>query len=336
MNSADLFLSCDWGTSRFRLRLADLNSYQILAEVTSADGVARLASENTPDARAEKYRQVLQKGVSQLQAICGKTLADLPIILSGMASSSLGWKELPYAELPFALSGTSAVWENLGPLSAEHKSEVYLLSGVRSDEDVMRGEETEALGAWSLAPEYVLEQGALVILPGTHSKHVSIRQGEILEFHTYMTGELFEVLSTHSVLRHSLPSSPTDGDNSSAAAWPEVRQAFQEGVHLGAERPLENALFLVRTGSLLSGRNTKDSAALLSGILIGSELAILRDSQTSTRPILLCASGELALRYQASMEALSLSKSLLLLEESLVAQMATRGQALLLQSIRRR
>ena len=187
------FVSGDWGTSNFRLRLVDGG---VKDEVRTDDGTAKLAAQ--PGDRAEAFRSVLAKGLERLQAP-----DSLPVIISGMASSSIGWKELPYAKLPFSLDGRDAVWEKI-------EGRVHLVSGLRSDIDVLRGEETEALGlVASLGRELPFE--SVFVLPGTHSKHLEVNPGGIAVFRTFMTGELFDVLARQSVLRHSTdPAAPFD------------------------------------------------------------------------------------------------------------------------------
>src|SRR5439155_22801466 len=171
------FVSCDWGTSNFRLRLVDGG---VKGEVCTGEGTARLAAR--PGDRAEAFRATLAEGLAQLQAP-----ESLPVVISGMASSSIGWKELPYAKLPFSLDGRDAVWEKID-------DRVYLISGLRSDIDILRGEETEALGlVATLGREMPFE--AVFVLPGTHSKHLEVNPGGIAVFRTFMTAELFEVLA---------------------------------------------------------------------------------------------------------------------------------------------
>src|SRR5262245_19902744 len=97
------FVSGDWGTSNFRLRLVDKT---VVREVRTDEGTVKLAAQGGD--RAEAFRSTLSRGLEQLKAP-----ASAPVILSGMASSSIGWKELPYAKLPFSLDGRDAVWEKI-------------------------------------------------------------------------------------------------------------------------------------------------------------------------------------------------------------------------------
>jgi 2-dehydro-3-deoxygalactonokinase len=133
-------------------------------------------------------------------------------------------------------------------------------------EDVMRGEETQLLGLGTLWPGF----RGLVCMPGTHSKWVHLTGRRVERFTTVMTGELFEVLRTHSVLRHSF-AGPITG--------PRHDDGFQAGLTSGIEAPQKLAamLFKVRAGSLLSGRTADWCAGFLSGLLIGSEIGALRE-----------------------------------------------------------
>ena len=49
-----------------------------------------------------------------------------------------------------------------------------------------------------------------ICLPGTHSKWVEIRNNNIIKFKTFMTGELFEIISKNSVLIHSVEAEKID------------------------------------------------------------------------------------------------------------------------------
>lgn len=326
----DTFLSCDWGTSRFRLRLAEVATGRILGETTTDDGVAKLAGSHLPTARPAAYGAVLQAGIDTMQSQCEVPLTNLPVVISGMASSSLGWHELPYAKLPFALSGEHAQWIELPtglPVNAAQR--VFLISGVCSADDVMRGEETELLGAWQFAQRNSLPDEGLIILPGTHSKHLEVRAHTLIGIRTYMTGELFEVIGRHSVLRHSLPAK----DDTRAAQVQVWRTPFAEGVMEGARVPLSNALFHVRTKSLLSGIGAQESAAYLSGLLIGAELSDLALSPVCELPIIMCAAGELSVRYEWAMKTLELKQPIVCVPAEQVSQLATLGQTVLLKQL---
>jgi 2-dehydro-3-deoxygalactonokinase len=292
------FVSCDWGTSNFRLRLVEDG---VTGEVRSDEGTAKLAAQGGD--RAEAFRSTLARGLARLKAP-----PSLPVIVSGMASSSIGWKELPYATLPFSLDGRSAVWERID-------DRVHLISGLRSATDVLRGEETETLGlVATLGREMPFE--AVIVLPGTHSKHLDVNPGGIATFRTFLTGELFDVMSRQSVLRHSTdPDAPFD------------RASFLEGVEESTRKPLTSALFRVRTRQVLDRKGAASNTSFLSGLLIGAELLSMRGTAV---PVIVAAGERLRTSYAAAGEALGFGDGLRCVDSE---GLSVKGQEILLQRI---
>ena len=294
------FASCDWGTSTFRLRLP-LGVRP--REIRNQSGVASLA--NRGGDRAQGFRDTLNQARSALSIP-----TEIPILISGMASSSLGWKELPYAELPFALDGSDAIWTDLG----EH---LYLISGARGATDMMRGEETQALGVAALLGK-TLPPEAILILPGTHSKHLTLRNAQITEIRTFMTGELFDLLMRQSVLRHSTTPDATFDATS-----------FQDGVTATRTHSLIAKLFRVRTRQVLDHQDAESNTSFLSGLLIGTELAELAENK---HPLLVAATEPLLQAYRLAVEVLDLPTRVQFLDAD---QLTELGQAVLLPQILR-
>lgn len=320
---SEWIVNCDWGTTQFRLRAVALPAFDVAAEVRSPDGVGSLAARHAASDRPEAYREVLAGALAQLTARIGAALRDAPVLISGMASSSIGWQELDYARLPLALDGSDLPVCELAPMASElgaHR--VILISGARSQTDVMRGEETEVLGLFSVPAIHELAAGSLVIKPGTHSKHLGVQDGRIVGLQTFMTGELFDVLSRHSILRHSLaeaesePLSPDD-----------AQRAVCAGVRHGAATPLSAALFRVRTRELLAEQPASDNREFLSGVLLGGELAYLTEPRWAHTPLVLCAAGALAPHYRAALDELRLSDRLTAVAPADVELLSARGQA---------
>jgi len=330
----DHFVSCDWGTSHFRLRLVDRATCHILNEFRSTEGIAQLAVASRGTDRSHAFRTTLTRWVDDLATAADHDLSGMPIVISGMAGSSIGWHELPYARLPFALDGHDVIWEDIGPLTGKGRLQrVLLLSGVQNGIDVMRGEETEVLGVSALAADQKNSLGeAVLLLPGTHSKHVIVRDGRIADFRTYMTGELFDVLRKHSVLRHS--TQPPDSQ-AAPADWhtDETRQAFREGVGLARSAPLPAVLFQVRTRQLLGHCSPSSNTAFLSGMLLGAELSCLDAYCPADAPIFLCAGAHLNCCYTMAFDVLGLSDRLTILPAHDVERLAVLGQALVLERI---
>lgn len=209
-----------------------------------------------------------------------------------MASSSIGWHELPYAPIPTRLDGAELRVETIQWDKPDWLGETFLVSGVASQTDMMRGEETEAIGL--LAQQKSLPDSVTLVLPGTHSKHIEIRSGTICGIKTYMTGELYEVLARHSILRSSVD----------LAAEPDVA-GFEAGVACAHECGGEATLFQTRVRHVLGSRSPAENASFLSGALIASELCDLL-STSDKSVIFLGGSSQLRDRYHGAMQQLGL------------------------------
>ncbi len=298
------YLSCDWGTSSFRMKLIDAPHLQIRAEEQSDHGIAatyaawKNTGQHDQDKRFAFYFKIIARHIKLMENRLNRSLAEVPVIVSGMASSSIGMKELPYSKLPFAISGADTHVLYMEPCK-EITHPVLLISGASSGADVMRGEETQLIG---FAERHADTHGDVVyIFPGTHSKHIMVNDGQITRFRTYMTGEFFELLSKKSILQASVA-------DSQALPWPEERwQAFGKGVETGADTNLLHAAFLVRTNSLFGKMNKEDNLAYLSGLLIGAELKDLRDTHTGN--LYLCSGTHLKAAYQYALQALNMQQT---------------------------
>ncbi len=283
----DKLLCCDWGTSNFRLRLVEIATGNILEEVRSAQGIAETFKHWKQTGRSEEYRlgYYLTFIAAQLEVLAGKTansLAGVPVILSGMASSSIGMVELAYNYFPPTLDGTGLNVLSL-PAAGAFTHPVLLVSGLRTATDIMRGEETKLIGC---ARQLMQSDPTTYIFPGTHSKHVLVNCGQVIQLTTYMTGEFFDLLSQKSILAPSVAfCEKSDAPNLSAA--------FAEGVLDSVASSLLHSAFVVRINDLFKTRSATENYQYLSGVLIGSELKELRN-----RPTHICVVGHHTLTNQ--------------------------------------
>ncbi len=291
------FLSCDWGTTAFRLWLVEVDGFKILAEVSSKQGNSALYEEWCESGRPEEqrvpfYLSVIRENIRKLEAQGTGPLDGVPVIISGMASSTIGMMEVPYKALPFALDGSDLNTEHIRP-SAAFPHPVVLISGARTEEDVMRGEETQIIGC--ALPGHSDEQ--LVIHPGTHSKHALVKNGQVTAFQTFFTGELFSLLGTKSILASAVAADKDLGT-------PANQKHFNQGVKDGAAGNLLHLLFLVRTADLFKKRSKAANYHYLSGLLIGGELTAFPEDYTGT--VILAGNAALLEKYKAAMNALGI------------------------------
>jgi 2-dehydro-3-deoxygalactonokinase len=271
-----VIISCDWGTSSCRLRVVERGG-RVLASTDGIQGVATTFDEwqrsGLPsEARVGFYQAILQAAIAEL----GIDVRGVPVVLSGMASSSIGMLELPYHPLPFLVSGED-LRPAVIPATPAFPHVLYLVPGVRSDHDVMRGEETQLIGCGAAS--------GLFIFPGTHSKHIVVQEGRAVGFTTFMTGEFFGLLSRQSILAASV----AEGEGSG--------KAFLAGADAARRSGLLHSAFTVRTNQLFGQFSKTDNYQFLSGLVIGEELKGL-----DPQPVVLVAVPPLQHAYAAALQ----------------------------------
>ncbi|GAA4749617.1 2-dehydro-3-deoxygalactonokinase [Flavisolibacter ginsenosidimutans] len=284
-----IFLSCDWGSSRFRLRLVDALEEKVLGEIESGEGIVATFTAWKKTGKAEPHRfafycSVIQKHIGLLEQKMG-TKTTTPIIVSGMASSTLGMKELPYKATPFLITGDDLLIDETKPDDNFHFP-LYQVSGIKTADDVMRGEETQILGCGLQGDE----AKQIIILPGTHSKHAVVCGEKVVSFATFMTGELFRLLAQHSMLAQSV----------AAGTWDDIRhqKTFAKGVTDSASMNLLQSSFRVRINDLFHRLSKEENYFYLSGLVIGTELQSLDRSLSH----LLVADKSLSLLYTKALQ----------------------------------
>ena len=267
------YVAVDWGTSSFRLWLIGKDG-NVLAERRSAEGMTVAARTG--------FAEVLASHLAAVSAPAG-----LPVLICGMAGAKQGWVEAGYLDTPAALSAIPAAAVRIPGVEADIRILPGLAQRDAAAPDVMRGEETQLLGAAG-------ELGSgnhLVCMPGTHSKWVRLSGGKVEGFSTFMTGELFEAVAKHTILSHAI---------AEAGAVPGDSAAFRTAVKRMVENPAlaTSQLFSVRAGSLIAGLSPEDARARLSGTLIGLEIAGALSMVAEGTPVALVVSGGLGVLYR--------------------------------------
>ena len=295
------FLSCDWGTSSFRLRLIDTASGQILAASFADEGIAAVfalwkQANNDEKERIPFYLSVIQKHIKRIEQDAGNGTGSIPVIISGMASSSIGMYELPYTELPFSLNGEDLQYKMIEK-TGEFPHDLVIISGARTDTDVMRGEETQLIGCANGG-----EAGRQIfIFTGTHSKHITIAAGKAINTTTYMTGEFFELLAQKSILSDSLEAGSGLEDDQN-------KPAFEQGVKDSVSQNLLHTSFMVRTNQLFKRLSKTANYFYLSGLLIGTELGQLSNKEMDG--ITIVGDKKLTVNYLLALKILSIGSAI--------------------------
>jgi 2-dehydro-3-deoxygalactonokinase len=320
---------CDWGTSVFRLQLVDNRTGDFLKQISSGDGVSTVYREWTSSSKTislkEFYLKVLYAHLNTLllnEPFSGEVNQ---VLISGMASSSIGLEELAYAEVPFSLDGENALVASIAKTD-DFPFDIFLISGVRVIDDVMRGEETQILGLVTSNNFIDPNTDVICILPGTHSKHIVIKHFQVVDFKTYLTGELFQLLSTKSVLKGSVEHQLGIEELNELNI-----QAFYRGIDDSAPPlTLLNKLFSVRTNDLFGVMTKEDNYFYLSGLLIGNEIRSLQVDGIAM--IVLCCGNKLYELYKLAIEKIHKGFPLKLISPEVMDKAAFIGQRRIFES----
>lgn len=278
-------VALDWGTSSLRAYRLDASG-AVLDTRANGCGIQYLPA----------------PGIDGFEAaftnICGDWLAadPVPVVAAGMVGSAQGWREVPYLTCPAGPDGLAAAAVQITS-RAGHK--VTLAPGLMRvapgvAPDVMRGEEVQIAGVLATYPE--LARDAMLVLPGTHSKWASMAAGKVVDFATYMTGEVFAVLRQHSILGRLMP----DEVSAPAPDW----SAFERGLDQARNSALTHDLFSVRTLGLTEDLPKAALPDYLSGLLIGHEVLAAGGACDAQRPLFLVGEGGLCRRYAHALEIL--------------------------------
>jgi 2-dehydro-3-deoxygalactonokinase len=161
-----------------------------------------------------------------LRALCGDWIDGhaVPLVASGMIGSRQGWVEAPYLACPATLQAAAAQLAAVplaGGATRCTSCPACMCTGPDGQADVMRGEETQLWGAGLAAGDLLRAAG--------HAQQVGLagrRRGHHA-FQTYMTGELYAVLTQHSILGRLMAGrhAPAGGLRADGAgwAWPSTR-----------------------------------------------------------------------------------------------------------------
>jgi 2-dehydro-3-deoxygalactonokinase len=270
----------DWGTSTLRAELLDDEGAVIDSRIEPW-GILHTPSGGFGAA----FRGVTGEWRAQW--------SELNTIAAGMIGSANGWVEVPYCAAPAGATELQAALSRLPDTS------LHVVPGVvqrGNNADVMRGEETQIVGALDLDPR--LAENSVIVLPGTHSKWAHVTDSRISAFTTYMTGELFALLRDHSILGRLAARQESVVAESAA---------FAHGVEVARKSPrgLAPVLFSARAAVLARDMNADDSLHYLSGLLIGDECCCALDS--GAEPDALVGDATLCGHYQRALQLLGAS-----------------------------
>lgn len=234
----DHYIAVDWGSTH--LRAWHICNNDIVNHLEIPAGVTRLGAMSAADIFHQHIAPWRGEG-------------NVPVVMAGMIGSEAGWQAVPYEATPIALPSLAQRLCRVG-------EQIWIVPGLKVERDdacnVMRGEETQLLGATVLMPS------GCYVMPGTHCKWVQVEGNQVRHFDTIMTGELHHLLMNHSLIGASCPQQKPD------------RAAFRQGLEKGLQSPsLLSRLFEARAAWVLNALSRESVAEYLSGLLIGAEVA---------------------------------------------------------------
>ncbi len=215
-----------------------------------------------------------------------KTEEITAIIVSGMIT-----REYEHIKAPVGLKELH---------NTMHKTEImgistYFIRGVKTEKDLMRGEETELYGLGEL------EKG-LYILPGSHTKIVLVdKNRNITDIKTMLTGEMLEVLSRYTILKESVNISTNTID----------KNTLIKGYECCKENGINYSLFQVRVLSQVENAMSDHVYSFYAGVVMCGDIRMVEKMNPSKIYIAgkpeLCEPIALLLRYATKCKIIELS-----------------------------
>ena len=316
MEAENSFISVDWGTSNLRIRFVSNPDFQIQSEFFYNYGLKKINKiwEELINIFPNKKNYLLDRLIEFIDKTLFNHTNIKNIIISGMASSSIGIQELDYSPIPMNLFNPDIVLKKI-----EWKGKTISLilffeippTGINFI--LSRGEETQVIG---ITEEFVKQDNVLIIIPGTHSKHIYCKDGIITDFKTFMTGEIFSCFSENTILSQSI-----EYDNFNE----EYKISFLNGLdQIKKGFSLINAAFKLRTNDLIKKKSKRDNYHFLSGLLLGEEL--LKLDLRKTNKIIVYANPKLAKIYTTALKHLETKKEIISIPEKKLAKSQAIGQ----------
>ena len=236
------WIAVDWGTSSFRAYLIEDDI--VTDTIQTKDGMKFVKDNNFENT----FINLIEKWLIKNKKI--------DVLASGMLGARQGWIEAPYEKTPCNLNNINYI----SPILIDSRISLKIFSGISQNDppDVMRGEETQIAGFMTDNNNF----NGSICLPGTHSKWIKINKNSLKNFKTFMTGELFEIISKNSVLIHSVKSNNLD----------KTEIVNSANKIMNNPEIFANSLFQLRADDLLNSKGAIIYRSRLSGYLLGLEL----------------------------------------------------------------
>ncbi len=255
------FIALDWGTTSFRAYIVDAAA-TVLETRIAPEGILSVSDGN--------FEAALERHI-------GGWDTSLPVMAAGMITSRQGWIELPYVPCPARADDLARALHHHTTAAGRRIAFATGLSYRSPDgmPDVMRSEEVQVFGSLDLGLKHF-------VTPGTHSKWITVEAEHIVNYATYVTGEVFAALKSHTILGRLMQDGPDD------------EQAFAKGVEAALADPAGflHRIFSARSLGLFGEIAPQSISSYLSGQVIGTEVAhAIRDNPKHAEYAVLASPG---------------------------------------------
>lgn len=272
------FVGIDWGTSNRRAYVLN--------------GQGELVRQHEDEAGILHVADDFEGSLKNLLRILDIGGAD--VVMSGMIGSRNGWRQVPYLPVEQPLANLSQALTEIDSAIPDVRCRIvpgYRFIDAHGLPDVMRGEETQVLGVLELCAA-----DGWFLLPGTHSKWVCVENGRIIKLMTFMTGELFSLMSQHGTLAKAM------------AGQQSIPEAFAAGLKAARYGGFTHTAFCCRALVVTDMMPAEHAASYLSGLLIGTELyeVLKKSAGAMAAPVQVVGSPGLSARYLGALELLGM------------------------------
>ena len=187
------------------------------------------------------------------------------IVALGMAGSEIGLVDIPHISLP---ANARTLAESIRKVKIEGINIPFLfIPGLKKSSghmilDMMRGEETEAIG---LATMISCAEDAIFVLPGTHNKIVHVSSDvNITDFSTTFSGELLDSIISNTILAGQV-----------AHDFQIIESEVLKGALYAKENGLNASLFHIRVMAK-NGIGVNALSSFLYGCVIGEDICLIK------------------------------------------------------------
>lgn len=290
------FIAVDWGATNFRAYAVDVEG-NVRQRTKAHQGISRIRDGSF----ASALKRLLGKWFNKYP--------NIPVIMVGMVGDASGWQEVEHLIAPINLTELAGGLEKV--FNHRFERDIYIVPGVKVlrdnhvSFDHMRGEESQVFGALKQLAD---GEHHFICCPGAHSKWIQVHDNSICNIHSFLTGELFALLSRYSLLAADMEGSFLDYDT------------FQQGLAVCKDSDLLLAdLYTVYTEGKAERIRKTSLSCYLSALLIGNEIKSVRKMFPDLKKFTLVGAPWLMELYQLAAQYFGLEVELVKSDQAVVA-----------------